>query len=1412
MMRLFPQNVWFLGVVCVLFFSPKTQGQSKFDRYSLNNGLIHTHVLSVIQDSEKMMWVGTHAGLHQFDGHSFRHFRSSLEDSTSLSNNAVNVIYESSTGALWVGTEGGLNLFDRDTKQFVRFVHESSDENSLSHNSIKTIYEDTEGKIWVGTYGGGLNSLDPKTYDIQRFDSEVLNIADRSFDRINTLMAINPNEFWIGTEKGGLFVFDRQSQKIQKQYRSLVPSSNKSSLITDIKRHKSGDIYIATWNEGLFQTDSLAKTFKPTIYFNTKKDNPRLQNIRTIAEDAQGHLWLAHFGSGLTRLDVQSGVYSRYVYDKNDSKSLSNDYAWALAIDHAENIWVGTFGGGLCKMPLRSYIIPLKVVNDRSDGHNHIVKAVFQSARGEVLLGTLSSGLFEYKLSNNEFDQITLPNEGISRSIITISEDSRERLWVGTDFGLFKIDSTRTKTTRYTNDPGNPGSIEDAPIFSLTFDKNNNLWIGTWNGGLQMLTAQEADLEDPSLATFVKYRHDDDDSTSISNNIINALFCDSKNQLWVGTSMYLERMDIQTGKFTQVKRIITNSILQGHHSDLWIATPAEGLWQLDLQGNVLKHFDGSEHDPFSIASNLPNPITLGMVRHADSSIWITTNGGLSIFNPKTTTFSHYSLGELNQSALSLNSIETLRSGEVLIGGIDGFNIIHPDSLQTSDPPQSVFITDVKIAGTSLYYDRNIKVRDKLQSKQGEVPTLMLNQQDRGLSISFSVLEYDAPEKIDFAYKLDGLEKGWNYTSTNFRHAQYSSLPSGNYRLLLKATNNRGVWGNPELGLHVIVTPPFWATWPFRILMGLLTLGCVFLIIRLRTRQLYYQKERLLELVDQKTSELSLKSEQLLDQNKSLKEQKEEIIRITEAVRKANENKIRFFTSVSHEFRTPLTLILGPIEQLKEKMTSSLNPENLHLLSIIEKNGFRLLRLVNEILDFRKIDTDNMKIICVKSDIVLFLDQLVQGFEETARRKKITLTFSKSPQDFICWFDPGKLEIICYNLLANALSFTQEGGQVDFTVHLNDDAQVVQIEVKDNGPGIQAKDLESVFKRFYQIDDSDHHSKGSGIGLSLTKEMVEVQGGDITVESKPFEETVFKVSVPLFDPENFQDDRNIIFNEYGRPQHDLSLSGQFVRDPLNYKKAEAVSKSKKKQIILIVEDNLDMQGYLLSCLESTYQVILATNGADGLKLAKSSQPDIIISDIMMPEMNGLELCQKVKSDLVISHIPVILLSAQTSYETQLEGYDLGADAFIAKPFSQRLLHARLRSILAAKKRLYSLFKNQAILEPAKITVTSVDEEFVRKSKELVEQNIGNSSFEVKDLMRELGVSRTLLHTKFKKLMNCSTTEFIKTMRMNRACQLLKSSDHRVSDICYMVGYSDPHNFSKVFKQHFGRTPTEYKGSH
>ena len=1357
--------------------------QPKFESYSIKQGLAHTHVLSVFQDSKGLIWFGTYSGLHLYNGYSFQIFTSSSDDTNSISNNTVNVIFEDRNGYMWFGSAYGLNKYNRKTGQFKRFLPSDSIPGSISHHFIKTIHQDSAGNLWIGTYGGGLNKMEALSNSFKNYTSEELGVKNNEFEVINTVIQDENNTIWVGTEGGGVFLFDMETGEIKKQYKRLSSNSPPKSLISALHLDQNNDLWAGTWDEGLYLFNRESEKFEKTECHPENEKNINKKNIRTLVEDDLGNLWIAHYGAGLTRLNISDKAFTNYYYNSEDQHSISSNYLWSLHFDNSGILWVGTFGGGLNKFNTKRYDIPLYSIPSSlsSETENNGVSSVLEDNSGTIWIGTLGSGVYKYSIAENSFVPFKYSNNKQSNIVHDIYEDFDKQIWIGTDYGLFKIDSLRKNVSVYLNDLNQKNSISREPVTNVFQDKNGNIWLGTWNAGINMLTTTEQKIS-ANKANFIRYQHNETDDSFLSDNIVYSIFEDSEGKIWIGTAQNLEKLDIATGKTEKILSAVISSIHEYDSGYLWIATLGQGLYMIDKQGRIINNYNSVEQLTANKTSHLPNSSVLGQTVDNENNIWVTTNEGISLYDRKSGNFQNYTIGEdLGQNALILNSITTCSNGALFVGGIDGFNIIWPDSLRKIPQARKVLLTDIKISNGSIIKDNSGDINAPIQYPAYEVEQINLDYTDDHLLIEFASIEYNNPGDINYAYKLDGFDENWIYTDAEKRYAFYSNLDPGVYTFLVKGTNSQGVWLNDATKLIIRISPPVWETIWFRMLFVLVFFLLVVAVIRYRTRSLLRQKKTLEKLVKEKTAE----------------------------AHEANERKLKFFTSMSHEFRTPLTLILGPLEHIRE----TLSPDHLieNQLSVIQKNAHRLLRLINEILDLRKLETNSMRVHLVKDDLVHFITNIYNAFKTSAIRKTIDLSFSHSQNSFITWFDPGKIEIILYNLISNALHFAPANGKIKIRFAFNSLDNKLLLSVEDTGKGIDSSETEKIFERFYQSKTgSNYTKKGTGIGLSLTKEIVELLNGNISVVSISPHGTRFNIELPVLNKKETTN-TEYVFDEYATAEPNYGFLSQFIEEPeleIIPTQIEENTIEEKEYTILLVEDDKDMRSFIKSSLMDSYKIYEAENGNKAIDKAKTLQPNLILSDIMMPEMDGIEFCKMVKGDFSTSHIPIILLSAQTTLELQLEGFETGADAFIPKPFSKKYLETRVKAIINSRDKLLTAFIKNLNTTPKEITVSSVDEIFLNRTKEIIEKNLENPEFGVDELSSLVGVSRTLLHMKLKKLTNCSTGEFIRIIRLKRACQLLKKKSYRVSDICYMVGFNDPQSFSKSFKKQFGETPTQY----
>ncbi len=1390
----------------------QAEQEEMFERYSVAQGLAHTHVLCTLTDSQGILWIGTFGGLNYFDGYTFHVYKTDNSDSTSISNPSVNVLFEDMEGYLWVGTENGLNRFDKRTGSFKRFWHSIQNTSTISNNTIKAIWQDKNNYLWLGTYGGGLNKYDPKTGTFIRYDSEILGIANDNFNRINTLVQDNDSILFVGTEQGGIYLFNIKTGRIEDNYDLKLVAGLRNKVVNAILKDEDNIVWIGTWNEGLFRYNSNDQSFNSIKELSPDLSKNVKINVRSIIEDSDKNLWLGLFGEGLIRYNKTIGQGKRYIYQKNSNKGVTNNFVWNLSYDKNEILWISTFGGGLNKFMLHQYRIKLYQIPEKYliKPDNGSIKSICQDHIGKIFLGTSNSGLFSYDIKTSNYSLIRFSDDSITRNVWSLDEDKEGCLWVGASNRLLKIDTSRRYYSPYYNISKIYSSLNAGFVYHITQDTKGNICLGTWNGGLIILPYQYLKIENPAATDYLKFQHNELDSASISNNTVYTVFEDSTGSYWIGTSLYLHKMDPSTHKLSVVLRSVVGSVIQDKSGNIWAGSIGDGLFEFDLYGRIIDHFD--------IGDGLPSNTILGMVEDNNGMIWVSTNNGMSVFNKNQKSFSNFSLtDELSGNNYNLNSIIKLSSGAIAAGGISGFNVFWPDSLKIHNTFPLVIFTDFKIYNKSIVRENSSMSDARIKVPPFEIKKLSLSYKDKLLIIEFAALEYYKAKKINYAYRLQGFDKHWITTSSDHRYAYYSNLQPGKFVFEVKSTNAQGIWNNNSLTLLITIKPPFWKTIWFRFIIGLIVLLSGILIIQFRLKSYKHQQNILEQLVKSKTAEIIEQNKILEAKNIELNRQKEEIltqkdaiIEMTRIISEADEKKLNFFTNISNEFRTPLTLILGPVEYILDNLLSIDDLKD-HL-KVVYRNSLRLLRLTNDLLDFRQIDTKSLKIIKTNGNIIGFVKDIVDAFNDYANERKVNLHFNSNVTLYNTWFDSSKLEIVFYNLISNAIKFTSHDGNVWIRIVVDEESKLSEFTIEDDGIGIEEKRIDHLFKKFYEKEPFYNTSKtGYGIGLSLTKETIDLLKGEIHVKSMVGRGTKFDVILPLeSEPDPVLDD-NIIFNFDNTPQISPGLISQYITEPLTDNVArmdEKTETSDQPQKILIVEDDPDLRYYIGTCLPENYSVFEASDGKAGIKMAKEIQPNLIITDIMMPEMDGIEFCRKIKADFITSHIPVIILTALSSLEIQLEGMETGADAFIVKPFNKRYLITCIRSTIASREKLRKAFLIKLDIEPKEITSTSLDEVFLQKAKDIVEKNIDDPDFGVSELISAIGMSRTLVHMKLTELISCSTGEFIKQIRLKRACQLLKQRSHRISDVCYMVGFSSPHHFSKLFKKYTGYTPTEY----
>lgn len=1402
---------------------PTGTGQSvRFERISLEQELSQSTVYCMLQDSKGFMWFGTEDGLNKYDGYTFTVYKHDPENPNSLSNNEVRSIYEDQSGALWVGTVGGLNkLVPNENEEahpkFLHYKNNPDNPNSLSHNAILSIYEDRSGGLWIGTEDG-LNKLVPGESQeappkFIHYNNDPENPSTLSHSVIRSIYQGRSGALWIGTE-GGLNKLvpneNKESPPTFVHYKNDPdnPNSLSHNVIRAIYEDGSGALWIGT-EGGLNRFDREQQTF---THYKHHPDHPHSLShdaIRSVYEDQSGVLWIGTWGGGLNALDprLNQGKKQPFTHYKNDPdtpNSLSHNRVRSIYQDRSGVLWIGT-EDGLNKFDRKkAKFIHYKHDPDNPNSlNNDVVWSIFEDRSGILWIGTWGGGLNRFDREQNTFTHYEHnPNNRHSLSdnvVWSIYEDRSGGLWIGTKGGLNKVIQNETKGSHpefihYTNNPHNPNSLSSNNVRSIREDQSGTLWVGTHGDGLNKLVPSKNAGSPP---TFIHYKANPDNPNSLSNNNVWSIHEDQSGSLWIGTwGGGLNKLipnenagdspvfrhytsDPDNRKSLSNNRVL--SIYEDHTGVLWIGT-AFGL-------NKLVPSENAGSPPtfihYTEQNGLPNDVIYGILEDNQGNLWLSTNKGLSKFNPQSGTFKNYDTRDgLQSDEFNVGAYHKSRNGEMFFGGVNGFNAFYPDQVEDNPHVPPIVITAVKRFDEIV--KRDISATDEIN----------LSYKDKYLTLEFVALHYTIPEKNQYAYRMEGFDEDWIYAGTR-RVASYTNLDPGNYVFKVRGSNNDGVWNEDGVSMRITITPPPWQTWWAYMLYAIFVVGALYGIRRYELNRIRLKNQLKLEHME------------------------------AEKLKELDHLKSRFFANISHEFRTPLTLILGPIEHAISKISNKATKSQLRTAF---HNAHRLLRLINQLLDLSKLEAGGSELKARCRNLIPFLKGVVFTFESLANKKQITLDFTTDYPHLNVYFDAEKLEEVFYNLLSNAIKFTPDGGTVSVTV---DNAPIpprggtwggvsgfIQITVSDTGIGIPADRLPHIFDRFYQATEMEKatgtlqdraYQTGTGIGLALARELVELHYGDIAVNSEEGKGTQFIVTLPLgkdhlkegeiadeFEKSHLEGEKSVL------PPTVEAHPASEARIPIT-----STDSIEDREILLIVEDNPDVRAYIRQHLETNYTIIEAADGADGFEKAADAIPDVMISDIMMPEMDGYELCHALKNDQRTSHIPVILLTAKAGEQNKLHGLKTGADDYLTKPFSSRELSLRVKNLIEQRRKLRERYSREVILKPAEIAITSMDEQFLNRVKEVVEEYLGDEDFTVEELGHEVGMSRVQLHRKLRALTNQSASQFILSMRLQRAVDLMKRDAGTLAEIAYSVGFNTPNYFAKCFRKQFGCAPSEYR---
>ncbi|WP_341227374.1 two-component regulator propeller domain-containing protein [uncultured Arcticibacterium sp.] len=1335
----------------ILLFSlliTKSYAQIDFEHLTTADGLSQSNVWKVIQDKNGFFWFATSDGLNRFDGYDFKVFR-----------------------------------------------HELDNPNSLPINDITNVFADSKNDIWVSTRNNKLCRLndDGKTFERIPFklgENEIENISVSAFEE-------KDGKLWIATVTFGLFYYDYEKQKI---FRSEIPDFRKS--ITALFKDEQGLMWIGNTDGEIMIYNTVSHSVSTFKIPRTSNNKSFHYNINFIKKDSRGRIWVGTAGRGLFEFNIQSKSFRQELLDPNlyETVNLITD----LIEDHDRNLWVLTDYGAYFypngDSKKKKYLLPDP---DNEKGlSTHALKKGICDRDGNIVIGTWQGGInikyAETKKFNSFRHQPFNAQSLLTDRVTALAHDEEDKIWVSSTKGLTVISKNRKHFDRYTSE--NSG-LPANDINAILATENGNIIISTWTEGFSLYETKTRKflpfkLEgSKSVKTFARAGNGkiwigtmqrelylfDENTKSVEKVThstvekilkeydVNLLFQDSNHNLWIGT--YISGLVKWNLKTDEVKVFTANdkigslpcNAISAIHEDLqkriWIGTSGCGLLLFDPKTEIFQSKNTKD--------GLINNNVASILEDRQQNLWIATNSGISLYDPFSEKFENYNQSDgLVGHEFVKEAASQLPNGDLAFGNMQGMVVFKPEQVRKKTSAPNLFLTDLKIFNESID-QQNSNAPTKLDMTRAT--ELIFSPFQNIFTIEYTALSFHPYHNIKYAYKLSGFDTDWNFVGAQ-RTAPYSNLTEGTYTFMVKASEGNSPWSQPKM-VKITVLPPWYRSWWAYGLYTILFLGLI-----IAWRQNILVRERL---------KADIRIKQLE----------------TEAIKALDDTKSNFFTNISHEFRTPLTLILTPLDKLINDRSQKSQVK--HQFLVMQRNAQRLLRLINQILDLSKVESQSLKPEITQNDIIAFIIRIVEYFEDLAKNKNISLTFHTNVKSHQGYFDADIVEKVIYNLLSNAFKFTNENGDITVKVNINEISQALSFQIEDSGIGISKEDMSHLFERFYQAQGETKQKKtGSGIGLALTKELVDLHLGTIKVESNEGVGTMFQVELPMAVSAYPQDWLN--------SAKDLDVPQlKTVKHSIETTQSSQILTNTLKPLLLIVEDNEELRQYLRESFLQDYRVITAENGKKGIEKAKSQVPDLIISDWLMPEIDGTEFCTAIRKSEKTSHIPFLLLTSRSANTSQMEAFDMGIDDYITKPFNLNILETKVKSLIKNRELLRDKWSKKILASPSEIELPAMEEQFIKKAVSIIEKNIDDSNFDSEQLEIAMNMSRMQFYRKLKAVMNLSGTEFIRQVRLKRAIQLMDSGHFNVSEIAWQVGFNDPSYFSRCFKKEFGVSPLKYR---
>ncbi|WP_179317436.1 hybrid sensor histidine kinase/response regulator transcription factor [Winogradskyella undariae] len=1317
---------------------------------SPEGGVSITSVMCINEDHLGFIWFGTNNGLFKYDSNEIKRYSYSQSNSKSLSTNRINQILSNTNGDLLIATENGICKYNPVSDDFTRLQIKTNQDSTIGNN-IDALIQTSNGEYWF------LDERGVAKLNTNLDKAEYISI-DNNSSRARLLHMDASNNIWLVFQDGKVYYKTKDSEHFQFFAQSI--SGYPRSVFAD-----NNKVWIGYDNKGLMCFD-----IDGTLLNHYNEQNNFISNrVRSIIKSNNGNIWVATYNgiAVLNNLDIVKVVNSE------NHPNLTHQSIWSLYKDSNNIIWVGSWLGGLSyHSEFKNSVTHITQSNKNRSRSNNIITA-FSPDPDKVCIwiGTETGKLIKYNQHKNETKEVeVLYDNKKVKNIKSIVFDSEKQMWVGTrDDGILYRKKNEKKFTKL-NVPFNIGLQ-----ITTMLPEEDGIWISDYQQGVFHYSFIDH--------TFKQYKHNPLDSNSISNNHIRKIIKDRKGDLWFATEKGLNLLKKDSEDFisflhseedeNSLSADYIYSIFEDFEGHLWIGTNGSGLDKLDVDNLKFKHY--------TIKNNLPGNEIYTILDDINNNIWLATDNGICKFYPnenKVLTFGH--IEGIYNNSFTPNAGLFSENGLMFFGGSNGFIYFRPNDIliRNTIKPKAT-ITNFYVSNEAVLPGQQNKI---LTSNINTTELIKLNHNQNSFSFRLTSNNYIDPDKNRFKYRLLNFDENWVETDIN-GPAIFTNVPPGDYTFEVLASNNDDIWNETPTRLQIKISNPFWTRWYAFLIYSLLTLSII----------MYVKKEA--------KNRRKLKNQIQLEKIKN------------ESEEQLHQLKLQFFTNITHEFRTPLTLIMGPVKRLINNYDKS--DPIFNQINLIKNNSERLLRLTNQILDFRKLEAGKLKLEVSNLDIVSFTKSIFDCFTEHAKYRGFIYNFKSDIRSLKMDFDLKKLDKIIFNILSNAFKYCDDGSTVEIKIKYNAKNNIefdngnefiignpnienfVEISIFDTGIGISKDNLPNIFKRFYHVDSKEGH--GSGIGLDLTKEYINLHNASLKVVSVEDKGTIFSIILPCEQAENYEKLDNLEI-------YDSNLSKKNLTE--FEEKVEKSETSHQDALILIVEDNIELLNYLSHVLGDYFKISKAKNGIEALEQIHSLFPDIIISDIMMPEMDGIELCETIKKDIRISHIPIILLTALESVKNKISGLSSGADAYISKPFDDQLLITQIINLLESRKNLRESFISINEVWEAKVDQMDIDKKLILKAVQVIDSNISNINFSVETLASELGLSRTTLHRKLKSLTNQSATEFIRYERLKHAVTLLKSGNHRMSEISHAVGFNSHNYFTTSFKKQYGMTPSEF----